>query len=360
MAKATVNREEFLSRLLAIQPGLSPREILQQSSCVVFDKGWLISFNDEISCRYASKLGKDFVGAVKAKPLIDLLSKLPDDEVGMETTPSELIISGKGGRRSGVAMELEIQLQVATVEAPGEWKKLHEDFAEAIGIVGQCAGKDQSNFRMTCVHITPKHLEACDNYQLARYKIKSGFEQECLVRGDSIKSILQWGMTEFSETETWMHFRNDKKLIFSCRRFLEEYPDLTTIMEIEGAHPATLPKGLAESADIASIFSSEAVDSDTITVKLRKGSLWIRGQGISGWFEQPCKMKYDGEPVSFLITPKLLIDIVKKHTDVLVSNERLKVDGGKWTYLAYLGATEANGQATVEADEPIEAAAEDE
>jgi hypothetical protein len=69
-----INREEFLRNLESVEPGLSPREILEQSSCFIFQKGWIKTFNDEVACKIKSPLKLE--GAVQAAPLLAILSAI--------------------------------------------------------------------------------------------------------------------------------------------------------------------------------------------------------------------------------------------------------------------------------------------
>ncbi len=331
-----IDRMELLQRLEAIQPGLSPRDIVEQSSCFVFKDGLIQTYNDEIACRIKSPF--KFTGAVTAAPLLAILNKLKEDDVEVEPTEEELLIIGKK-RRAGIRMDAEITLPIDSVEKPKKWRPIHEDFVEAISIVHECAGTNQEEFALTCVHIHPKYIEACDNHQLTRYRISSGVTVAALVRRDAIKHIISLDMTEFAETETWIHFRNPTGLMLSCRRFIEEFPNLSPILKVEG-EPTTLPKGLADAADKAEVFSKENADDNQVMVELRPGKLRIKGTGTSGWYSEVKKLKYNGKAISFQISPRLLMELTKRHNECLVSEERLKVDGGKWVYVSCLGKVE--------------------
>ena len=87
-----VNRELLLQQLQAVQPGLSDKDVVEQSSCVVFKDGKITTFNDEIAC--SIKTDVKFTGAVPAKALIELLKKLPEETIEIEPTEGELLITG--------------------------------------------------------------------------------------------------------------------------------------------------------------------------------------------------------------------------------------------------------------------------
>ena len=335
----TVNREEFLHLLESVQPGLSGREIIEQSSCFVFKDGKVLTYNDEVACSQKSML--NITGAVQSAPLLAILRKLVEDEIDVDVVEGELVIQGKR-RRAGIRCEETVLLPVENVETPSKWVTLHEEFLESVNMVQHCAGHDESEFALTCVHLMPNCIEASDNFQITRVKIETGVKESTLVRRDSIKHIVSMGMVELSETASWLHFRNPNGLILSCRRYVETYPDLKAMLVFD-ASPFTLPKGLSEAAEKAAIFSADSSEDNQVKVDLLPGKLRLRGEGTSGWFEERRKVDYEGKPISFLVSPTLLVDLVAKHNAVEISATRLRVNGGRWKYAASLNMPDEKG-----------------
>jgi len=343
-----VNRELLLQQLESVQPGLSTREIVEQSSCFCFRGGMVFTFNEEIACSHECNLPLE--GAIQAAPFLAILRKLPDEELEVVEAEGEIQLFGKR-RTLGIRRESDFLLPIDSVELPKKWKPLPAEFLEAIGIVQTCVGKDESFFSMTCVHVHPDYLEACDNTQLCRYALTTNVREEFLVRGSSVKHITSLGMIEFSETKSWLHFRSSSGLILSCRRYIEEFPDLSKLLKCRGIK-TTLPKGLVEAAEKASVFSAENVDANQVTIELRPGKLRIRGQGISGWYTETKKIQYDGEPILFLVSPQLLSEITQRYNECEISQERLKVEGKGFTYVTCLGAPAAEKE-TEPAEEAV-------
>lgn len=335
-----VNRESFLQKLEAVTPGLTKKDVIEQSSCFVFQDNTVFTFNDEITCR--NKVDVDITGAVQAEPLLALLRKLVEEEVELETTDTKLIVKGKK-RSAGIHMEQEILLPVMDFTLPEKWRKLHPDFSEAIDIVHHTAGKDESEFITTCVHVHPEYVEAFDNYQATRYKLETGIKTPLLIRASSIKHICSLGMTKFGETPSWIHFKNSEGLIVSCRRQQDDYKDLGPILAVRGQR-TPFPKGLGEACDKAQIFSSENVESNQVMVELRPGKMRIIGEGLLGWYKEVKSIEYDGEPCRFRIDPKCLIKITQEHNECEIADDKLKVNGGKFTYVTVLNRTEGEEQ----------------
>jgi DNA polymerase III sliding clamp (beta) subunit (PCNA family) len=336
------DREELLKCLESMLPGLSTREIIEQSSCFIFEGKKIITYNDEIACSQNNPLS--IKGAVQALPLIAILRKLKETRIEILESEKgeELLIKGKK-RRAGIRMEKEIILPIDSLEAPKKkWKDLPEDFADAISLVHQCAGKDETQFVTTCINIHPNWIEATDNYQAARYKIETNLKKSVLIRRDSLKHIISLNMTKFNQSKNWIHFKNQEGLILSCRRFVREvddYPNISSILKTKG-DPIALPKGLKDAIEKAEIFSAENAEENQVIVNLRKGKLKITGRGASGWFCEIKKIKYRGQSLSFAIAPNLLIELVQRHTQCQITERLLKADIGKFRYVTALDEVE--------------------
>lgn len=335
-----VEREQLLKELESVAPGLSAREVIEQSSCFVFQNGSVATFNDEIACFQGSCLNIE--GAVQADKFLALLRKMSDKTIDITAEKEELRIKGKSGRRAGIAMESKIALPLDSIVKPKSWQPLSEDFHEAITMVETCVGRDQTQFHLTCIHICPDWIEACDNVQVARFSIKTNIKKPILIRKEALKHVVSLGMTEFGKTKHWAHFRNPNGLNISCRLYVESYPDATDLFKTKGIK-TQLPKGIEKAVERASIFSSTNVNEDHVAVKVTGGKVSVRGEGAAGWYTETKKINYSGKPLLFTISPYLLNEIVSKYSECHIGKGRLKVEMGKFVYMTVLGLLE-NGK----------------
>lgn len=338
-----VNREELRTALELLRPGLSAQDVTEQSTCFLFQKfktktgvGYrAVTYNDETAVWCKSPL--QITGAVAAKPLLELLSQLRDEEIDVEVADNELRIRGKRGE-SGITMEAEISAPLDALERPTEWQPLPENFCEGIGIVEWCAGKntDGDQFWVECIHIHPKYLEACNTMQAIRFRTKTPIAEAVMVKRDGLRHLVELGMVEIAETDTWIHFRNVDRLIVSCRKYEDDYRPLRDILIFEGRE-INLPRGLEEAARRAGIFSNENKDDPAVVVSLASGKLKILGQGSSGWYSERRKLKYTGPDLTFSIGPKMLAEVLKRGGNCILSNNLLRVDGPNWVFSTCLG-----------------------
>jgi hypothetical protein len=336
-----VERDQLLTRLEEVEPGLSKNPIVEQSNSFVFKNGEVYTFNEEVACRAKTGLNEDFTGAVVAAKLLEQLRKWKEEHVGISVSKNRMTIYGQN-EECWLARDREILLPIESVERPKEWKPLHEDFTDAVGIVGECASKDQTLFTCTCIHLTPKWMEAFDNAQMTRYYLETGVSRAFLVRRDSIRHIPSYDFTEFAETKTWMHFRTKHGTVMSCRRFVaesSEFQDLTPILKTRGV-TTVFPKALGSAAEKAEIFSKENQEDNLVLVEIRPGKLQITGEGVTGGYRGRKRLQYEGKPMKFRISPKLLVELLKRNTECEVSRKRvLRVNGGKFTFCACLEPT---------------------
>lgn len=333
-----IERDNLIKQLEMARPGLSPKEFIEQSSCFVFNETELQTYNDEIACRVPLKLG--FTGAIQASKLLQFLEKA-NDPVFMvrENENGELEFKGKN-KVSAIQKEAEIHLPVDKVERPEEedWFPVHKDFATSITRLQHCVSRDESKAVLTCVHITPKYLEACDNIAMLRCHIKTKVSEPVLVRGTSLLNMTTLGMIEMAITPSWVHFRNKDGLVMSMRTYAEDYPDLGSILDLPSGQKVVLPQSIKEAVQRAAVFAVDIAGSPTLEIRLKPGKVAIYGTGLVGWHKEIRRIKYDGPPIRFSVSPSLFEYIADEYREAKVNGDRLKAEGSNWTYVCVLGS----------------------
>jgi hypothetical protein len=129
----------------------------------------------------------------------------------------------------------------------------------------------------------------------------------------------------------------------SFRRYEEsDYPSegLTRVFETVGTK-VVLPKGIAEAVDKSKVFSEDNGDSDHVVINLSAKKSFLYASGVNGWYQEKLNVIWTGDDIEFSIAPALLIEISKRYNECEIGDNKLKVDGGKWTYITSLNAVEA-------------------
>ena len=324
-----INRVEILQKLEILLPGIADRDIIEQSKCFIFKDGKIVSFNDEVACFCDMDTGIE--GAVPSAPLLGLLRQLKDAELDIAMDDGILVIKGKR-KKAEIIMEQEVLLQISEVDEPDEWCLLDKNFIKAINVVCKCVGNDPNKFVLSCIHITDKYIEATDNYQVIRYTIKSGVEKDCLLQGVSIGKIVHFKPVKVGITENWIHFKNKDGLRLSCRKYMEEYPDISAVLKVDG-RTINFPSGLDQAVGNASIFSDQNTDVNIVKVRLSAGKIRLEGVGITGKYMEVLKSDYNGVDSEFLINPNLLLVAAKVAKKCTVTDEKLTVSNDDFIYV---------------------------
>lgn len=354
-----VNREELLKAIQTVSPGITSKELTEQSSCVAFRDGRIWTFNEEIACYAASPLG-DFAGAIVAKPLIDLLSRMEDTEIEVMTNPENTLLrirkaddgNKKQRRMAEMAMQAEVLLPIDAIEKPEVWHPLDQaEFANAVRLTAACASTNPKEFVYSCIHIKgdtedgqPGFLESCDRLQIGRWpmSIKLEHSAEVLVRAVSLAEIACLKIVEIAETGSWLHFRNADGVVLACRKFIDNFADLTPFIDKQGASKLTLPQTLDGILGRAAIFTQAASVGSFVHVKLTpatevvmgspRGTLTISGSGPTGRYIEHVEVVYDGPATEFIINPALLLELAKKSSDCWILPGKLFVDSTTFYY----------------------------
>ncbi len=326
-----VNRQQLLRGLEKASVGLSKWDDTEQGGCFIFAGGKVTTHNDEVVVVINSPLEID--GAVQAGPLMLLLRKLIEDELEIDITEKGLRIKGKS-RRAVIRMEQGISSAAWEIEEPNKWRKIPDGLLDAIKMAMLCCSSDKAHFLLSCVHIADDRVEASDDFQIICCPIKTGLHRPTQLRKESVATLVNLELTEWDQSENWLHFRDMDGMVLSCRRYMEEYPDISRHLEIVGSEAKLPSKGIESALDKVQIFSSDEVGGNYVTVELRKGRLRLEGRGQSGSYQEIQKVEYDGPDISFKIEPRLLLEIGKLSDICVIGDTKIKVETDKFTYVS--------------------------
>ena len=321
-----INRQDLLSKLKQVSLGASKKEVVQQSHCVVFRKGRMWTFNDEVAC--VADMGLDIDGACPVHELMKLLEALDSDEVKIEIKGEGLTIKSGRKRKSVVFLTKDISLPIDEIKYPSEWKTLPPDFVESIKSVSSCASTNASLFALVCVHLTPGYIESSDDMRICRYYVETGIENS-LVRAVSLASISDHCVKEVGETADWIHFRSSSGCILSCRRYQGNYVRIDDHLKVNGSE-VFLADGISKALKTCKIFSSD----DEVMVEVASKGVRITGKGNYGYHQEVITgTKYSGDPFGFVIGIKLFKDILNRTNKCTIGSDRICVKNDKWIYV---------------------------
>jgi hypothetical protein len=329
-----IERNQLLSEIQTVSAGLADKPTIEQSNCFVFQKGEVLTYNDQVACRMKTCL--DFTGAVNAKKMLEMLSKSNDDIIEFSSRKGRLLFKGNH-KRGYFKADDKILLPIADLETPKKWSDLPSEFIDAVNVVQECACSNRAIVHLNSVHFTPDWLEACDGQQAGRYTIKIPFPEPTLINKKNIRQIIKLMVTAVGFTKNWVHFKNEAGLVVSCHKYMEDYPSerLTKIFGIKGAK-AVLPKELKALTERVKVFLDDSQTAQWLKVVVTPEYLQVTGEGQYGKQTERQKIKYKGKELAFSINPELLRILTDKHDRCEISERVIKIKKDAFEYVTSL------------------------
>jgi len=338
-----MDKEKLLNALGVVRPGLSSREIVEQSTHFAFLKGRVATYNDEISISHPLP---DFglEGAIRAEELYQLLAKLPNKELSIERQGNELMLVS-GRTKAGFTLQEKIEMPLHEVGEDRDWKPFPKEVIDDWRFTMFSASKDMSKPVLTCVHVRDDgYLESSDDIRITRKKSRKLGLDTFLIPAASISDLSTYDMSEISSGHGWIHFRNKEGTEFSSRILSKGFPDVSQYLELEGSE-ITFPRTLDSVLDRAMIFSKARHELDyEVEVTLHSGRMTLRSEGEDTWFEEEVNNRYKGDPVTFLVNPHLLKEITANVKRVVLGPSTMKFEGKDWEHLVMLAADMGSGE----------------
>jgi len=330
-----MNRQLLLSTLEQVRPGLAKKEIVEQSNTFLFVDGTVTTFNDEICVQAPLPEDcADLEGAVNAQELHDLLHKVDQDEIEIKSLKKELRITGKGFK-SGVRRQT-VEL-VPQMGKPGKKKRLHKNLLDAIRACMFSVSDDASRPLLTCIHVAPDLVESCDNFRLTRFPLDTGVKKAVLIPGRYAEHLRNFPIRTLQTSEGWLHFRTRDGIVFSCRTYSEDYPDLSRLYPDKGTKVILPKKGITDLLESASVFiDAEHRLEAAVKLTFKPGKLKIRSDGASGWFEGRYKIKYKGPETTARLNPHMLREILKHSGKALLGEHAILFNTDTFSHVVSL------------------------
>lgn len=316
-----VDRKELLAKLDICKPGLSKREIVEETVRFIFSKDSITTFNDEI-CIIAP-YETDFQCSVNGEELYKILSGIKEDEVDIVIDKEQMKITSKK-TRAGLSTLIGEKERVDTLvdklldatEKKGFWKKIPQGFLEGISLCMFNASKDMTTGVRCCVAVKGDQIFSTDSVRISRYTME-GEAKEMLIPARSAIELVKYPITHYGISDGWLHFLTDKDVMFNCRMMVGEYPyGINRFFEKKPTHgPFEIPIELQEVMKNAVIMATgDGVVTKMVEMKIDKGKILCRSEKDRGWMEKEIDFDYKGKSITFFINPIFFAQILEKST----------------------------------------------
>ena len=330
-----INKQKLINLLEELKPGLSNKEILEQSNTFGFINNKIVTYNDSISIQAPIDLNLN--GAVDALKFYQIINKIKPNKkenIVLELENDQLIIKSKK-QKSGLIFQNECKLPLEEINLEGKWKKLPNLFKEVIKLVVTCCSNNYTRPILTCVYIDQNTIKAGDSTRVIKFTINTKFKTEVAIPKQTILHLLKYDITHYMLDENWIHFKTDN-IIFSSRIINEKYPNVNHLFDVKGEE-LEFPDKIIESIEKAEIFSQTDLSDDTlIQIIINDNILTIKSENNLGWFEEKMKIKSNIN-TTFYTNPKFLINILKTMKKCIITHEedkeRIKFTGDNWEHI---------------------------
>lgn len=342
-----VNRQALLDVLTSVLPGLAKKELVPNSTCFVFKKGIVTTYNDSVSIRTRCPIEATF--AVPAKPFYNLISKLPDEVLEWELRDNEFFIKAAKGGRSGVKTKADAKLPVSELGDPGAWTELPPDFSAGLKIAAITTVEESSRPQLSYIQVKGDRLNSTDAKRITSYTMDSE-APDMMVPAAVVDSLSKYELAACGNTKGWLHFKTKSNAVFSCRTAHPDtkFPDISAHLKIDGVE-LKLPSDLKDILDRASVFSSEVEKLSAVNFLVVDEKMTIKGKGPSGWFKKTKKAP-GATPVEFDINVDFLKHIIGQTESVFVSDKTVAFKAGKVQAVMALVARKAKQEVEGEAE----------
>jgi hypothetical protein len=335
-----IDRQQFLDDLCLAQLGTSSKGLMEQVDCLILDGSKVVSYNGEVKVEVTGHDLAGVRGAIPPGDLINLLRKLPDNEieVGLEEG-GQLAIMGKN-RKASISFETGVRLDLSDIKKPGKWVPLPEVAITQLRRAADTCGVDDTWGAATCIHVTRNLVEASDNFRLFRWEGKTGFDEEVFIPAQSISILESFTPDSVSVSGGWCHFWGGRVVVSIRGRQLERYPDLAKASTFEG-DLVEFPAALSEIGHRAGVVAEGEGHSIRISVDIKDGKGRVKSKSVRGWYREVFKMGYTGSGLSFDVHPRILSEIVNFSSKVVVGADRISAKVGEALFVIALKSRES-------------------
>jgi DNA polymerase III sliding clamp (beta) subunit (PCNA family) len=321
---------DFLTALNQLKPGLSNRDIMESGTCFNFHGNQIVTFNDVLSVSIPFETG--IVGAVDADDLYKLLDRITTDEIEVTQTETELRIKA-GKVKAGLSLKGQV---LPPLFPEAEWAELPKQFKEAVSFCHFSVSKDMTRPHLTCIHLQGAKVCSSDNWRVTQFVMEDPIPHDFLLPGDAASVLIKYEVSHMSLDPSWAHFANEETgLIFSARRILSKFISVDSLLEIQGKS-IKFPD-LKETLERAKIMVEGVSDKDLkISITLADNVLTCRGEKGSGWVEESPEIDYQDKPITMLVNPIFLADILSRSQEVIVGEDVCLFQGPNFRHVMVL------------------------
>ena len=319
-------KDELMKALKAVKPGISPKEIIQQATHVMFMGNCIATFNDAISVLYPFKT--DFKCSVNGDEFYKVLEGIKESEVEITFEKDQIKINSKKTKAGFSTLVGENEKVEPTVEkimkitgAPKFFRSLPKDFVKGISLCMFSASKDMTSGVNSCVAVKDDKVYSTDRLRLSRFTLSNKVKDEMLIPARDTFDLVKYDVTKYGMSEGWIHFQTDDGVIFNCRTMKGEYPfsRIDSFFHEKLKNEIKVPNELKEVMINATVLAAGEIDiNKMVEVVIEKGKITCKSEKERGWMTKQIDCSYKGNTVSFVVNPIFMSQVLESATTISV------------------------------------------
>lgn len=330
-------RKQMLSLLNNLACATHKTEVLEQSHCFVFDNGEVIAFNGEIIARGLFEWDTPPF-AVGSNDLIQVLNRIPDDDLDITIRQNQMVVKGKR-KRAGLTIQNKVLLPYGDVPLCTKMAKAEVEMFNQMGMAARICSGSGDNIRTSHVHLTPTVIEATDSFRMLRINGEFPVKKEVLVPAGSVLSVGKFNLTHIKYLSGWLFLKDTTtKTLIGIRCTDSDYFEskkLDAILDMKDASRITLPEIMRDVVARAVVMSDDpTVHGSPGSVSIDSKSIRVRTEKDTGWYEEKQPCKYDGMDMTIQVDLSVFRDILAYTNEALITEDRIKMEKGGIEFLS--------------------------
>ena len=286
-----LSRTKLINDLNKVLPGIaSGATIMEGADTVIFNNGYIYSYNSAISVIAKESEERGLNGIVKAQDFYKCITGLPSDEIEVVAEEESWKISDSN---ISVTMNLlpknEIYKRFQEVKLGDNWSSIDgEDFNKAL----KTCNIQGNNTAFAGAFVDDNIMISTNQWIINKFTLKDTYPK-MWISAACMAELLKWNnFNGVQYDKQWIHFRSADDTVFSIRTMdVNQFPlaKISGVIEADKSKKAyaqiELSKKFYEAIKRASAFSNEIDEHEVIKVSFGP-EVTINGSRVSGSYKE--------------------------------------------------------------------------
>jgi len=309
-----LNRSNLIQDMNKVLPGIATDSIvLENADTVVFNNGHIYSYNSAISVDVVETEPTGLKGVVKGIDFYNCLTKLPGDEIEVETTDEAWVIHDNTIKvKIKLLPEGKLFERFESLKPTEEWSPINsEDFEQSLRICNM----PKNRTRFAGIYFKDNIVISTDSYTINRYMCKDKYP-EMWLSNSVVSELLKWNnFTQVQLNKMWFQLKTSEGTVFSVRTLnLSKFP-IDKLENVINKQESIEPDFVSEFTDDfysainrAASFSSEDDGHEIVCFNIFADCSVITSERMSGAYEEKIFGITSEKPINLKLDVNMIQD----------------------------------------------------